>query len=108
MLRRLRASTGIETSAAVSLNLARLSLALAGYRARHGKYPAELKDLAPEWLAKIPLDGFSDAAFHYQPRDDGYLLYSIGANGNDDGGASADKDHPQADDLAIRTNAGKP
>ncbi|HVX62462.1 MAG TPA: hypothetical protein VHC19_17725, partial [Pirellulales bacterium] len=102
------ASTGIETSAAVSLDLARLSLALAGYHARHGKYPAELKALSPEWLAKIPLDGFSDAAFHYQPHDDGYLLYSIGANGTDDGGASADTEHPHADDLAIRRDAAKP
>lgn len=102
------ASTGIETSAAVSLDLARLSLALAGYRARHGKYPSELKDLSPEWLPKLPLDGFSDEAFHYQPSDDGYLLYSIGANGNDDGGASADAEHQQADDLAIRRNAATP
>ena len=38
-------------------------------------------------LRKIPKDIFNDDAdLHYMRKGDGYLLYSVGANGKDDGG----------------------
>ena len=37
----------------------------------------------------------------YRPSDNGYLLYSVGVNGKDDGGRTYD-DNPPGDDPAVR------
>ncbi|TWU00028.1 hypothetical protein Pla108_09710 [Botrimarina colliarenosi] len=65
----------------------RLALALAIYRTDHNAYPASLDELVPAVLPKLPVDTFTDAPFLYRLTDDGYLLYSCGANGVDDGGS---------------------
>ena len=40
----------------------------------------------PKYVAVVPKDIFSGGALHYKPQADGYLLYSVGPNGIDDGG----------------------
>jgi hypothetical protein len=106
-----------------TLDLTRLAAALAVYRAEHGAYPQKLDDLVPTVLKKLPVDLFNAKPFIYQQKDDGYLLYSTGENGADDGGSNAqrkvfeghayprDGDEtnpppkpipPSADDIAIR------
>jgi RNA polymerase sigma factor (sigma-70 family) len=77
------------------------AFALAAYRADHSQYPAKLGDLAPQYLAKVPNDLFSDKPLIYQPNENGYLLYSVGPNGNDDGGRGPG-DTPRGDDLSVR------
>ena len=74
-----------------------LALAVAGYRADRGKYPAELHDLAPHYAKDIPSDGFSGGPLRYRLEGDGYLLYSVGRNGLDDGGRN-DRLKPPPDD----------
>jgi hypothetical protein len=39
-------------------DVARLGLALYAYRARNGRFPAELNELAPEFIAAVPLNPF--------------------------------------------------
>jgi hypothetical protein len=68
----------------------RLQLAVEGYRAQHGECPPALAALVPEWLESVPDDPFSGSPYGYRlvPGDGGgYLLYSVGADGRDDGGA---------------------
>jgi hypothetical protein len=67
-----------------------IAFALELYRHDHGYYPASLEELAGKYFEKIPDDPYTDGEpFHYylesQPNT-GYLLYSVGANGNDDHG----------------------
>ena len=81
--------------------LARLSLALAAYQAQQGEYPARLEGLTPRILKDLPKDPFSGAAFCYQRQPKGYLVYSVGWNGKDDGGRDKDAD-PPGDDIAVR------
>lgn len=69
-----------------ALALLRLELALHAYRARRGSYPARLEQLAPAFLHRIPLDPLTGKPFRYRLTDRGYLLYSIGTDGVDDGG----------------------
>lgn len=95
------ATCDAETSAVVALDLAKTSLALAGYRARHGQYPATVGKLTPEWIQKFPLDEFSGKLFVYEQSGDGYKLYSVGPNGVDDGGASMSAENLTADDVAF-------
>jgi tetratricopeptide (TPR) repeat protein len=78
-----------------------LAFALAAYRHDHGKYPNELADLMPKYLPQIPEDLFSGKGLIYRPAENGYLLYSVGPNGKDDGGRARD-DEPPGDDLSIR------
>ncbi len=84
------------------------SLALAGYHAEHGAYPKELGALAPEYFSELPKDSFSGGDFIYRAEGTGYVLYSVGPNGKDDGGrnfSDTTSENPipeDADDIAIR------
>jgi RNA polymerase sigma factor (sigma-70 family) len=78
-----------------------LALALAAYRRDQGRYPEKLEALAPEYLKEVPNDLFSSKPLNYYPAKDGYLLYSIGVNGKDDGGRRQD-DTPPGDDITVR------
>jgi hypothetical protein len=77
-----------------------IAFALAAYRRDHGDYPAKLDDLAPKYLPAVPDDLFSGGPLIYRPSDKGYLFYSIGVNGFDEGGRSRDDDRP-GDDLPV-------
>jgi RNA polymerase sigma factor (sigma-70 family) len=78
-----------------------LAFALAAYRGEHKRYPDKLDVLAPKYLAEVPSDLFSGKALIYHPSESGYLLYSIGFNGRDDGGR-ASADTPPGDDPHVR------
>ena len=72
-------------------------------KARHldtGDYPAKLEDLAPKYLAKIPIDRFAAGPLKYERPDNGYRFYSVGPNRVDEKGAGQD-DFPSGDDLTI-------
>jgi hypothetical protein len=77
------------------------AFALAWYQRETGRYPDRLDALAPKYLKEVPPDLFSDGALIYRPSPNGYLLYSVGANGRDDGGHGFD-DQPPGDDLVVR------
>jgi hypothetical protein len=65
-------------------------LAIEGYRAEHGQCPPSLEALVPAWLDAVPEDPFSEGPYVYRlasgDRGAGYVLYSVGADGRDDGG----------------------
>ncbi|MGB8854773.1 MAG: hypothetical protein WCC69_14560 [Pirellulales bacterium] len=71
-------------------DLTRTAAALAAWRADREagspEYPERLHDLVPRYLAAVPIDPFSEKPFLYERRSDGYLMYSVGSNGIDDGG----------------------
>ncbi len=61
-------------------------LALREYHRRHGRYPDRLSQLVPGFLPRLPIDYADRQPLRYRPQGDGYVLYSIGLNGRDDGG----------------------
>jgi hypothetical protein len=69
-----------------------LAIALAAYRGEHGAYPEKLADLAPAYVKTIPNDIFADAPLKYHKEGPGYVLYSIGPDLKDDGGAAGKTD----------------
>jgi len=71
--------------------LSKLGLALAAFRAEHGRFPARLDDLRPQYFTTVPGDLYSGDSLRYRVEPDGYLLYSVGANGRDDGGANFER-----------------
>ena len=61
-------------------------LALEKHRARHGVYPASLSELVPAGLAELPPDPWSGRDFCYRLENSSYVLYSVGADLQDDHG----------------------
>jgi hypothetical protein len=78
-----------------------LAFALAAYQRDHGRYPRELGELAPKYVKSVAPDLFSGKPLIFKPSGNGYLLYSVGVNGQDDGGRGYD-DSPPGDDLVVR------
>lgn len=69
--------------------MAGTSLAMRLYEVNHGRRPAALPELVPDYLPAVPLDPFdpNDEMIRYLPEASPPILYSIGSNGIDDGGA---------------------
>jgi hypothetical protein len=89
-----------DRAAQIQANL-HLAFALAAYHSDHGRYPQKLDELEPKYVKTIARDIFSGKPLTYRPSGKGYLLYSVGVNGRDDGGRGYD-DKPPGDDLNVR------
>ncbi len=83
-------------------HLLKLALALQAHRSERGAYPTALAELSPRHLRDIPPDLFSGKPLVYKPEANGYLLYSVGLNAIDDGGASHEDVPRTGDDDRIR------
>jgi hypothetical protein len=80
-----------EGDVIVRLRLAQTAVALERYRAGHkNQYPDSLNSLVPDFLPAVPEDIFNGSPLQYHRRADGYLLYSVGSDRKDDGGARYD------------------
>ena len=65
------------------------AVALKRHELRHGGLPADLAALVPEFLTAVPVDYQDGKPMRYRARADGtYLLYSVGDDGQDDGGVA--------------------
>ncbi len=64
----------------------RLTVALGRFKAEHDDYPDVLSQLVPDYIDALPEDPFGAPSLTYRREGDSYQLYSIGANGKDDGG----------------------
>lgn len=79
------------------LRLLQTELAIRCYRLENDKLPETLADLVPKYLSAVPEDPFYGAHLVYRRTPQGYLLYSIGPNGQDDGGQPFQRDGWQGD-----------
>lgn len=66
--------------------LSRVALALTAFRVDHGRYPDRLDELVPQWIESVPDDFATGKTLNYDVLNNGFLLYSIGWDGEDDGG----------------------
>ncbi len=74
------------------------ALAIERFRLRHGRVPATLGELVPEFLTGVPVDPYDGQPLRYLADDDGFTIYSVGANLADDGGL----DDPGRSDEVFR------
>ena len=79
------------------VGLAQVALGLKAYKNEKGEYPESLAQLPEviEW-AELPEDPFSGEDFIYQREGEGFLVYSIGPDLEDDGG-KAEEDWEEGD-----------
>ena len=91
-----------EDRTKIKLQLLDVACDLALYRAENGQYPEKLAALVPKFLPSLPTDPFSTGTFLYRRTDDGYVIYSVGPNGQDDRGEELGSEIvPAADDIAL-------
>ena len=77
---------GHELKRVAQLEVAKTLLAVERYRLAHASLPETLDQLVPDYLAAVPLDPFDGAPLRYKRLDRGFLVYSVGEDGKDDGG----------------------
>jgi hypothetical protein len=69
------------------LFVASVALAIERYRLSHGRLPSTLSDLVPEYFPAVPLDPYATTALKYKRLPNGFVVYSIGQDGRDNGGS---------------------
>ncbi len=69
------------------LRCAAVALAVERYRRTHGRWPEALSDLAPAFLKAVPADPFDGQPLRYRKDKEGVVVYSVGEDRKDDGGA---------------------
>ena len=69
-----------------ALQTAETALAIERYRLKHDSLPDTLQALVPEFIETIYLDPFDGKPIRYVKYEDGYMLYTIGEDGIDNGG----------------------
>jgi len=83
-----RAAIHLHNSAAGG-RMAQIALDLAAYKKAKGEYPATLVALPN--ADKLPVDPYSEKPFHYRRDAAGFTLWSVGADGDDDGARTLDE-----------------
>jgi hypothetical protein len=69
------------------LRCAEVACAVERWRLAHaGALPPSLDALVPQFLAAVPEDPMDGKALKFRPRPKGFVVYSIGEDGTDDGG----------------------
>jgi hypothetical protein len=63
-----------------------VGLALELHHREHGAWPETLAELSPQYLPRVPVDRMTGKPLGYVVRDDQPLVYSVGADLDDDGG----------------------
>jgi len=90
----------VETRHNQALSRVRLletELALRCHQAERGAPPAQLTELVPQYLSRVPQDPFSKQPLNYRPQGTNWLLYSVGPDREDDSGASTGRGTAKGD-----------
>jgi hypothetical protein len=74
-----------------NMDCAITALAVERYRLKEGKLPETVEALAPGYLAEVYMDPFDGKPLRYKKAEPGYMIYTIGPDGVDNGGQGWDK-----------------
>lgn len=77
----------------IRIDAAKTGLAAYRYQLHHGRLPASLAELVPEFLPAVPTDNYSQTPMIYRKEHTSFLVYSVGRNGRDDGGQATAPDN---------------
>jgi hypothetical protein len=72
------------------------------YRLAHGAWPESLGQLAPGLLTEVPPDPFDGRPLRYRRFAEGVVVYSVGENGQDDGGRVRPEEYTPSKDIGWR------
>ncbi len=77
------------------------ALAVERYRLAQDKLPQALDELVPIYLDAVPTDPFDGQALRFSLLAQGYVVYSIGDDKIDDGGAERNKENRRANGTPV-------
>jgi hypothetical protein len=89
-------ATQEEVRSHVRMSIVRAALAAEEWRLAHGRWPDSLDDLVPGLLDAVPEDPFSEGTVCYLKTANGVVVYSVGQDGQDDGGLTESEAHSRA------------
>ncbi len=81
----------IDLRVAAEADCTRVALGIERYRLAKGSLPKVLDDLVPQYIDKVPIDPFDGKPLRYKLTEPGYIVYTIGEDGTDEGGLEKDK-----------------
>ncbi len=81
---------------------ARLAVLVERRRRGAGRPPRSLAEIQEASGGSLPMDPFSGDALLFKLEDRSYVIYSIGSNGKDDGGAVETDDQDRRLDIGVR------
>lgn len=85
------------------LRCAVAALASERFRLAHGSWPDSISGLVPEFLSETPIDPFDGQPLRLRHLKDSLVIYSIGPDGNDDGGLVSRADfHSAGSDVGFQ------
>ena len=80
-----------------------IAIAAERHRLRHGAWPGSTAELVSAFLPELPLDPFNGQELRYKRLPDGIVIYSVGADGTDEGGQiSPTPTQQSATDIGVR------
>jgi hypothetical protein len=88
-----------EAGGLAQVYTAQTALAVERFRLAYGKLPINLNELVPQFLSAVPTDPFdpANAGLRYHHLAKGYVIYSIGRDGHDNGGRERPSDAKSSD-----------
>lgn len=81
-IRGLRAALRMNVQWRTSMEVALTALAVERFRLAHDRWPDDLQELDRQ----VPIDGYAGAPLRYRRLDNAVVVYSVGKDGEDDGG----------------------
>jgi len=87
----------IDMRIAAQVDCTRVALAIERYRLAKGSLPRELADLVPQYIDKVPINPLDRKPLRYKLTEPGYIVYSIGYDGTDEGGLEKGKRKDHSD-----------
>ncbi len=87
------------------LRCAMAAVAVERHRLAQGAPPEAIQELVPAFLPALPEDPFDGEPLRYSNDNDGYTLYSIGMDREDNGGVPTDTN--RGDDVVFRVGRGE-
>jgi hypothetical protein len=73
------------------LDCARAGLGVERFRLAEGRLPETLEQLVPKFIEAVPIDPFDGKPLKFKRLEKGYTIYSVGEDGEDNGGIPKSK-----------------
>ena len=87
----------IETRHLAHLRATQTALAIERYRLTEGRLPQSLDNLVPAYMEVVPTDPFDGQDLKYRTLETGFVVYSVGEDLTDEGGAERGRGRDQRD-----------
>jgi hypothetical protein len=86
-----------EANNLAQVRSAQTAIAIERHRLAKRKLPENLNELVPQFLPAVPADPFGGQPLRYHRLEKGYVIYSVGSDGHDDGGREKPADWKSSD-----------